>query len=85
MEARAVSQLRKRAHRKNRLWEAHRRVREISCSLIMGELSSALSLCNLGHSHHNLVQALNNNSKIRITIHECRDPLRLLKIQPSTQ
>jgi hypothetical protein len=85
MEAREACPLIKRALRKNRQWEVRRRVREISCSLIMVELFSGLSLFNLAHSNHNLVPALNNNSKIRITIHESKDQLRLLNNQPNIQ
>jgi hypothetical protein len=77
--------LRKRARRRNRPWEVHRRVRETNFSSIMVELSSALSLFNLAHSSHNLVQALNNNSKIRITIHESKDQPKVLNNQQSTQ
>jgi hypothetical protein len=77
--------LRKRARRRNRPWEVHRHARETNFSLIMVVLSSALSLSNLAHSSHNLVQALNNNSKIRITIHESKDLLRVLNNQQSTQ
>jgi hypothetical protein len=81
---RVACQLIKRVLRRIRHWVALRHVRGTSYSSIMVGQFSVLSHYNWGHSNHNLVQAL-SNSKIRITINESKDQLRLLNNQQSTQ